>query len=313
MERGNHILRQLNCLTKTEHDPSDVLLFDLKKVVQDAVAISSPRWKENRGGPITVKTYLRTLSPVEGHPEEMRDAFVSMLFNAIEAMPEGGEVYLTTEENSGFAWVYLQDSGLGIPEDIKEKIFDPFFTTKGISHAGLGLSLAYAIISRHGGEVDLISQEGQGATFIVKLPISQRPVAASGDKPAKNRIRDSRILILSAGSIASELLVQEFMGKGGKVAVVYSAMEGVKFLRRKNFELVIAVCDGPDLDPAWTVQEIRKIKRDVPIVLVNAGDNGRPFHKLKELGADLIIERPLEMDKITSLISETIATKAGPG
>jgi len=304
MEIGNHISLRLNCLTRLENDQSGVALFDPKKIVKDAVAITRPLWNEGSHAQITVKTYLRTLSPVEGHAEEIQDAFVNMILNAIDAMPEGGEIYLTTEEDSGFARIYIQDSGTGIPEEIKDKIVDPFFSTKG--GRGLGLSLAYAIIARNGGEIELINQEGQGATFIVKLPLFQKPAASSRDKPGGNRIRDSRILFISAGSIASDLLTQELVSKGGKVSAVFSCMEGLKLLRRKIFDLVVTDIDAPDLDVANIVDKIKKIKRGAPIVLLNAGENGRPSHILKKLGADLIIERPLEMDRIASLISETI-------
>ncbi|MBW1900723.1 MAG: PAS domain S-box protein [Deltaproteobacteria bacterium] len=304
MEIGNHISLRLNCLTRLENDPSVIALFDPKKIVKDAVAITRPLWKEDSHAQITVKTYLRTLSPVEGYAEEIRDAFVNMILNAIDAMPGGGEIYLTTEEDSGFARIYIQDGGTGISEEIKDKIFDPFFSTKG--GRGLGLSLAYAIITRHGGEIELISQEGQGATFIVKLPLFQKPAASSKAKRGKNRIRDSRILFVSAGSIASDLLTQEFVSKGGKVTTVYSCMEGLKLLRRKIFDLIVTDIDTPDFEVANIVDKIKKIKRGVPIVLLNAGENGRPTNTLKKLGADLIIERPLEMGRITSLISETI-------
>ncbi len=309
MESGMQISQKLNCLTRLENDPSDVVLFDPKKLVQDAVAMARPQWKEDSNSPVSVKTYLRTLSPVEGHPAEMRDAFVSMILNAVEAMPEGGEIYLTTEENAGSAWIYIQDNGAGISDEIKDKIFDPFFSTRS-GGRGLGLSLAYAIISRHGGEIEVISQEGQGATFIVKLPLSKQPAASSKANNAKYRIRDLRILIISAGSIALDLLTQEFVSKGGKVTVVYACMEGLKLLKRKKIDLIVADIDTPDLGIAGLAQKAKQIKKHVPVVLVNAGKNGRPSHTLKELGADLIIERPLEMDSITTLISETIATKA---
>jgi len=311
MEIGNHISKKLSCLTRFKDKRADAVLFDAKKVLQDAIAITRPLWKEDGQDHIGLKTYLRTLSPVEGNPEELRDAFVTMILNAVDAMPEGGEIYLSTEENSGFAWIYIQDSGTGIPDEIRDKIYDPFFTTRGGGgHAGLGLSLAYAIISRHGGEIELISQEGQGTTFVVKLPLSQRSLVVTRTKQVKTKIRDSHILMVSAGSITEDLLVQEFVSRGAKVTVVYSCMEGLKLLKRKIFNLVVACIDAPDFDHTSMVKKTKQIKKTLPVVLVNAGENGRPFRVLKKLGADLIIERPLVMDRIIPIISETITAKA---
>ena len=308
LEMGNIISRKLSCLVKTQNDPSDVSTFDLKKIVREAVRISSLDRHEDENAPIKVRTYLRDLSPVEGHCSEIRDAFVSMILNAADAMPEGGEIYVTTEENSGFAWVYIQDGGTGIPEDIQDRIFDPFFSTRGRERAGLGLSLARAIINRNGGKIDVISQEGQGSTFIVNLPLSRRTLSDSTDRHRKNRIRGSHILMISAGSIAEDLLSRVLMKKGGKVTVLYSAPEACKLMRKKQFDLLIAGIDDPDIRPVEIVRMIRRIRSDMPVVLVNAGDRPRPFTRLRESGADLIIERPLHMDRISDHLSELIAT-----
>ena len=124
---------------------------------------------------ISIKTYLRKLAPVRGNPKEIQNVFQSMISNAVEALPNGGEIYLTTEEDSDFAYVYIQDNGLGIPEEIRCKIFDPFFSTKSGSSLGLGLSMANAIVGQHRGEIEVMSNEGQGTTFIVKLPLAKKP------------------------------------------------------------------------------------------------------------------------------------------
>ena len=164
-ERGGRIIGQLDSLARCEKERSAEMLFDLKQAVKDAVAETRTEWKdeaEARGVKINVKTYLRALSPVKGPPDDIRDVFVAMIRNAVAALPSGGEIYLTAEENSGFAHVYIQDSGVGIPEEIRGKIFDPFFTTDNGSRTGLGLSLAHAVIRRHGGNIELLRREGQG-------------------------------------------------------------------------------------------------------------------------------------------------------
>jgi len=312
IETGDLISQQLDCLTKLENNKSDIVLFDPKKVVQDGVAITLPKWQENQEGrvEINVKTYLRALSPVEGHPVETRDAFVCMILNAIDALPDGGEIYLTAEENSGFAWIYIQDNGVGIPDDIKDKIFDPFFTTKGGQRAGLGLSLAYAIINRQGGEIEVMSREGQGATFIVKLPLAQRPVLSKARR-VKNKVKDSRILIIAEGGIVSDLLTQLFTSKGGEVIAASDNTQGLNLLRKKKFDLVVADLDAPYLKSSGIIPKIKKMQKCLPIVLVNAGKD-RSSLTLKELGADLVIERPLDMDRISSIVSKTIAMKEAP-
>lgn len=302
----DRISQHLRCLTKNENDPSEIVLFDPKDVVQKAVAVSIARWKDHHEDPVDVKTYLRTFSPVKGNQNEIQDVFVYMILNAFEAMPEGGQVYLTTEENSGFAWTYIQDSGTGISDELKDFVFDPFFTTKGSRHAGLGLSLAHAVVRRHGGEIEVLSQKGQGSTFIVKLPFSPQDAAQTHVKQIKNRIRDMRILIISGGSVMMELLMQELVSKGGKVTEVYACMEGLKLLKRKKFELAVVDGEIPDLESAGFVQNLKRNNKGLPFILVNAGNKENATQLLGQLRADLIIERPLDMDRISSIISSII-------
>jgi len=301
-ERANFITQQLDSLTKKQPDTSDIVLFDLRKVVQDAVEITRPKWKrdpEGHGVKINVKTHLRALSPVRGHPKEMEDVFVSMILNAIDALPDGGDIYLTAEENSGLAHVYIQDNGAGIPDDIKDRIFDPFFTTKDGSRPGLGLSLDHAIITRHGGELEVMSQEGQGSTFIIKLPLAQN-TPSSGARGHKKRIRDSRILIIGDDGIVKDLLSQLFVSKGGSITGATTARDCLKLLRKNTFDLAIADRNSPHIEASKIIPKIKELDPTLPVVLVNARDKG------ERLGADLVIGRPLEMDGILLLVSEAL-------
>ncbi len=304
MEIGENLSKRMYCLTKFENNEADVVLFNPKDVIQDAVAITQPKWQDGGNGRIKINTYMRTISQIEGYPDEMRDAFVSIILNAVDALPDGGEIYLTTEENSGFAWIYIQDNGVGIRDDIQDKIFEPFFTTEEDRNTGLGLSMADAIIDRHGGEINVISQEGQGATFIVKLPLSEQ-LAPSLEKRGKNNIKESKILIITGGNIATDLLTQMFLMKGGKIISAYSCSEGLKLLRKKKFDLVVADIDTLDFQIVGFVPKIRQMKKEIPIALVNAMGNG-DSKILEKLDVDLVIERPMEMDSVAFLISEVM-------
>jgi len=308
MEIGENLSQRMNCLSKIENNETDVVLFNPKDVVEDAVAITQPKWQKDGNDKIKINTYMRTISPIEGYPEEVRDAFISIILNAIDALPDGGEIYLTTEENSGFAWIYIQDNGVGIRDDIQDRIFDPFFTTEKDRNTGLGLSLADAIIGRHGGEINVISQEGQGATFIVKLPLADRP-APSLEKRGQNNIKDSKILIVTGGNIDTDLLIQMFLMKGGKISSAYSCSEGLKLLRKKKFDLVVADIDTLDFQIAGIVPKIRRMKTGIPIALVNALENGRRSMILENLDVDLVIERPMEMDSLALRISDAMEQK----
>jgi PAS domain S-box-containing protein len=308
VETADSVTQQLSCLAKQAYEQRELLVFDLNKVIGDAISVSGARQGADGQGNVSVSTYPRTFSPVRGNPEEMRDALVCLILNAMDAMPDGGEIYLSVEEHLGFVWIYIQDSGMGIADDVKDKIFDPFFTTKGGRRPGLGLSIAYAIINRHSGQIDVISQSGRGTTFIVKLPLLRQPQLPMA-KGVRNSIRDLRILVISDGGSIIDILIEILIKKGGKITTVRSCIEGLKKISgKKNFDLVFTDIDTTDFEEAGIVSKIKKMKNPLPVVLVNPGLNGRSQRLLSRFGQELLIERPIEFKGLSAIISRAMAT-----
>jgi signal transduction histidine kinase len=124
---------------------------------------------------ISVQKEFRSLPPITIDQEQMKQAVLNLLLNAIQAMPEGGRLKLSGLMPDGHQWIQLsiQDSGIGIPPEHMGKLFDPFFTTKegGI---GLGLSIAHRIIDQHHGKIEVESTPGKGTAFTIWLPTDQR-------------------------------------------------------------------------------------------------------------------------------------------
>ena len=207
----------------------------------------------------------------------MGEVFVSIIQNAMEAAGSLGEVHVTSEEDSGFAFVYVQDSGSGIRKDMANNLHEPFFTTKKFPHRGLGLSVAYAVVERHGGKINLISREGQGTTVAVRLPIAEKGVTNKA-RVRKNWIRDRSALLISSDNLLADLLRLLFADRGGRVTVVSGEKEGVRELGKNIHDLLIISYDtGRDAMESM-VGRIKKLWPDLGIVLVHTGKqigNGR--------------------------------------
>jgi two-component system NtrC family sensor kinase len=106
---------------------------------------------------------------------QMRQVMLNLFKNAKEAMPKGGTLFVRTSREGNKVLIHIKDTGIGIPEEIRDKIFDAFFTTKQkVKGVGLGLSVCYGIIKDHSGEIRVESEEGKGTTFIISLPIESR-------------------------------------------------------------------------------------------------------------------------------------------
>lgn len=155
--------------------------LDLNALVQEVVETTQPLWHDHtrrEGRPVEVRVALAPLPPVLGRAAELREVFMNLLLNAIEAMPRGGNITLRTlaEENS--VSVEVSDTGIGMTTDVRRRLFDPFFTTKGAQGTGLGLSVSQAIIKGHSGTLTVESEPGRGTTFIITLPCTPETTEA---------------------------------------------------------------------------------------------------------------------------------------
>ncbi|MFH1336170.1 MAG: HAMP domain-containing sensor histidine kinase [Candidatus Zixiibacteriota bacterium] len=149
--------------------------MDLNAIVLEAVEITRPKWKDEaqfKGIPIEVETELGELSQFLGDPTEMREVLANLIFNSIDALLDGGRIKISTRMRDGKLEIKVTDNGLGMIEEIKNLVFEPFFTTKKDKGNGLGLSVAYGIISRHNGHISVESEPGEGTTFAITLPVN---------------------------------------------------------------------------------------------------------------------------------------------
>ena len=174
---GARIVRNLQGLARPRADTLSTSA-DLNETVQAALEMARPRWAGAalRGqGAIEVRLDLAdsaSLSRVAIDPAELREVLLNLLFNAADAMPNGGRIEIATRPGQKVktADLIVQDSGHGMPESVRARIFEPFFSTKGPKGSGLGLAVAYSIITRRGGQITVESAVDQGTAFTLTLP-----------------------------------------------------------------------------------------------------------------------------------------------
>lgn len=131
-------------------------------------------WNEIKYKAVVAKDY-GDLPEVYCYPQQINQVFMNMLVNAAQAIPEKGEIGIATRSLNGgrpMVEIVITDTGEGIPPENLSKIFDPFFTTKPVGQGtGLGLNMAYKIVRKHNGEIDVKSELGKGTTFAISLPV----------------------------------------------------------------------------------------------------------------------------------------------
>ena len=124
-----------------------------------------------RSGNINVHVENRGPVQVLGETAELREVVLNLLFNAVDAMPDGGDIEIGTRAELDSACFWVADTGAGMPPEVVDRIFEPFYTTKGEKGTGLGLSASHGIITRHKGQIMVVSEPGLGTRFEVRLPI----------------------------------------------------------------------------------------------------------------------------------------------
>src|SRR5262249_35093794 len=146
---------------------------DLNALVRQTIDLARHKWESlshARGASIQVEVRTEARGRVAGNPSELREVLTNLVFNAVDAMPDGGTLTVQTWSAGSFIYFSVAATALGIPEGVRRRLFEPFFTTKGEKGNGLGLSVSFGIVRRHGGEINVTSEPNEGATFTVRLP-----------------------------------------------------------------------------------------------------------------------------------------------
>ncbi|HEX5855754.1 MAG TPA: ATP-binding protein, partial [Thermoanaerobaculia bacterium] len=168
-ERCTVIVR--NLLDFARARPLDLRIIDPTRALEEALSLAQHKMQLQG---ITVVKKLEDTGAVNADFGQLRQAFMNILLNACDAMPQGGTLTLNTHFYSGSREVDISvaDTGAGIPPELVSRIFDPFFTTKE-KGTGLGLSVVYGIVEKHGGSMQVESRVGKGTTMTIRLPLAE--------------------------------------------------------------------------------------------------------------------------------------------
>jgi signal transduction histidine kinase len=165
----------------------------VNEVVIDSVELTRPRWKNQssvEGIKIAVRTEPEGVGEILANPAELREVMMNLIINAVDALPQGGEIVIRTGERKETVWIEVSDNGIGMNPELKDKIFQPFFTTKGKKGSGLGLPICLSIVSRFKGEIKTESKIGKGTIFTLNFP----RYSEASPMPIPGRLRQEELV-----------------------------------------------------------------------------------------------------------------------
>lgn len=285
---------------------------NVREVVKDAIELTRPKWKgesEKNGIFINTKLDLQDTRPVSMHPAELREILTNLIFNAVDAMPEGGTIAMRSYEKDSNVVLEIEDNGIGMSKDIKKRVFDPYFTTKDIGNSGLGLSVSFGLIVQTKGTISVDSKEGEGTTFRIALPISGTQKVSEAPTAKSHETKPLKILAVDDEKQIVDLLTIMLDGLGHKIVGVSDGQHAIDFLDKEDFDLVITDLGMPVIS-GWDVAAKAKSKKaGLPVVLVTGWGAEYESKDLTEVGIDAVLSKPFSLDELKNIISEQCAEK----
>ena len=319
IEKAAHVgaatVRRIQVFARERNDTEGKTEVDLSMVIEDALEFTKTRWKneaESKNKKVTVKKELSPALFISGVESELRELFTNLINNAIDSLSGDGEIRVRTSRDNNHVVIKVEDTGCGIPENVKNNIFDPFFTTKGFEASGLGLSASYGIINRYQGTINVESAEGEGTTFTITFPLSMRTgegkVKEEKIIPITRKQKRARILIVEDEEDVRQLLFEVLNENGHEIETASDGIQGIAMFKESNYDMVFTDLGMPGMTGWQVAQEVKKKNRKTPVALITGWIVQLKQGELKNRGVDFVVSKPFKINQILQLV-QTIQDK----
>jgi signal transduction histidine kinase/CheY-like chemotaxis protein len=279
---------------------------DVNEVVREVVELTRPRWRDEaqmRSLTIDVSTELGQIARVAGEAPALREVVMNLIFNAIDALPEGGHIVVRTW--SADAWVFcsVADDGVGMDEEVRRRALEAFFTTKGPQATGLGLSVAHSIVQRHGGELSLRPNEDKGTVVTLRLP-QAAPDAAIVEPAPSSAGRPLNILVIDDEQPVRDALADSLAEDGHTVIAAASGPEGLTRLADgAKVDVVMTDLGMPEMTGWDVARAVRMRHPGLPIGLITGWAVALELSDEERHAVDFVIAKPYTTDALRSALS----------
>jgi PAS domain S-box-containing protein len=313
-----------------QREPQMTLVpLDLNALVVQVADLTRARWSDmplQRGVVIRMESELAPdLPAVSGVESEVREALINLVFNAVDAMPEGGVMTMRTrrsalpELGSGAAapcaLVEVADTGMGMDDETRRRCLEPFFTTKGERGTGLGLAMVYGVAQRHGADLQIDSAAGRGTTVRMTFPVPAAAVVAPGLTIAPEAPTSRlRILVVDDDPIVLKSLCDTLQADGHVVVSADGGQAGIAAFHTARssseaFDVVITDLGMPYVDGRQVASAVKQASMATPVILLTGwgqrliADNEVPAH------IDRVLSKPPKLRELRAALARTIATR----
>jgi signal transduction histidine kinase/CheY-like chemotaxis protein/predicted negative regulator of RcsB-dependent stress response len=316
-EDGAHIIRRIQDFARKEpsHKFQAVSVAGLMK---DVCEMSRPRWEARVDGPqVRLALVADCTASVMGDAVELREVLVNIIYNAIDAMPSGGEIRMSSQETNGRVVLTIADNGTGMTPEVKSRLFDPFFTTKGKGGTGMGMAVSFGIIRRHNGSIDVESEPGRGTTFRISLPINKdsQTITRADATKEDTAVNEDRItaLVVDDENAVREVLREALEAEGCEVLIADSGEMALNLYdgRAGKLDIVFTDIGMPEMSGWELAREIRKRSKTMPLAIVSGWADAISCDARQAIQADWVVSKPFDIATIAKIANEVGARRSG--
>lgn len=306
-ERARELVERLGRTVRGERDPS-LQAVALNNHIHEVVQMARPRWKDDaeaRGVRIDLVEDLGEIPPIAASAAEIDELLLNLIFNAVDAMPAGGSITLTTRSVEGAVMLDVTDTGVGIDEETRQRLFEPFFTTKTEIGSGLGLSTVFGSINRWGGSITVLSALGEGATFCLRFPLWQDASAQpAAHRSAAAQVRRATMLIVDDDPATGRVLSRLLSGTH-HIEVCSGATEALSRFAPGRFDVAFIDLGMPGMPGDQVATQLRRADPLLATVLITGWHLSSDDPRLAVF--DLRISKPFsDMDLVLDTVAQAV-------
>jgi CheY-like chemotaxis protein/anti-sigma regulatory factor (Ser/Thr protein kinase) len=261
------------------------------------------------------------LPAITGVESEIREALTNLVFNALDAMPNGGILTLRTKTLAALAngigqiEVEVGDTGMGMDEDTRRRCLEPFFTTKGERGTGLGLAMVYGIVQRHNAHIEIESALGMGTTVQLKFPPAAMAYGQAQSETAEPAPSRLRVLVVDDDPLLVKSLRDALESDGHVVVTANGGKEGIEAFKAaeksgERFAVVLTDLGMPYVDGRKVAGAVKAVSPSTPVILITGwgqrlvAEEGVPTH------VDRVLNKPPKLRDLRGALAEL--TRLGP-
>jgi CheY-like chemotaxis protein/two-component sensor histidine kinase len=290
----------------------------LNDLLRDVVERTRPAWQaepRRNGIAVDVEFDLMARQTIAGSASEIRELFTNLMLNAVDALPWGGQIRISTADEGGDVVVRIRDTGIGMDEETRQRAFDPFFSTKSERGTGLGLSVARGIVTRHRGSIAVESEPHLGAEFTVRFPAGESralPPAPLG----LGRLPRLRVLAVDDEKPVLDVLADLLRALDQEVDTALGGAAGLERFEQGDYQVVFTDLSMPEVN-GWDLTLAVKSRRpDIAVVVVTGWGLQLEEETARAHGVDLLVAKPFsieDLERALQRVGESPALRSGAG